>query len=67
MSGPIRSEVATFLALAPLPASQDASQDHLDRLGDALMKITRPVSRDEAVQLASAFGPDECFGMAWTL
>lgn len=67
MSEPIRDEVASFLAIAPLPASKHADQEHLERLTDLLMKIEAPVSREEAIRLATAFGPDECFGLAWTL
>jgi hypothetical protein len=67
MSEPIRAEVASFLAIAPLPASDNADQEHLELLTDLLLKISAPVSREEAICLATAFGPDECFGLAWTL
>jgi hypothetical protein len=67
MSEPIRAEVAAFLAIAPLPASKNAEVEHVDRLADLLMKIPRPVSKEEAIRLATAFGPDGCFGLAWTL
>jgi hypothetical protein len=67
MSKPIREDVAAFLAIAPLPASRHADQAHVERLTDLSMKISPPVSREEAIRLAAAFGPDECFGLAWTL
>ncbi|MDR0966935.1 MAG: hypothetical protein LBM75_10655 [Myxococcales bacterium] len=67
MSDSIRADVAAFMALAPLPASEEANQEHLERLTEALMKISFPVSRNEAIFLATAFGPDDCFGLAWTL
>ena len=67
MSEPIRDEVASFLAIAPLPPSRQADQEHLERLTELLMKISSPVSKEEAIRLATAFGPDECFGLAWTL
>ncbi len=67
MSGLIRDEVAAFLAIAPLPPSNQADQEQLERLTELLMKISFPVTREEAIQLATAFGPDECFGLAWTL
>lgn len=67
MSKPIRDEVASFLAIAPLPPSKHADQEHLERLTQLLMDISPPVSKEEAIQLATAFGPDECFGLAWTL
>jgi hypothetical protein len=67
MDGHMRKEVADFLSLAPLPSSGEADEDQIGRLADALANILPPVSREEAAQLASAFGPDECFGLAWTL
>lgn len=67
MTPRVRDEVAEFLALGPLPPSHAADEAHLTRLTDTLMKITMPLSTDEAVLLAATFGPDECFGLAWTL
>jgi hypothetical protein len=67
MSEPIRGEVAAFLEIAPLPPSRHADQAQLERLTELLMKISSPVSKEEAIRLATAFGPDECFGLAWTL
>jgi hypothetical protein len=66
-SEPIRSEVELFVATAPLPASEHADQEHMERLTDLLMNISAPVSREEAIHLAAAFGPDDCFGLARTL
>jgi hypothetical protein len=63
----VRNEVTEFLALGPLPPSRSADETHLTRLTEALMRISAPVSEEEAILLASAFGPDECFGLAWTL
>jgi hypothetical protein len=67
MSEPIRAEVAAFLAIAPLSASQHSDDQHLERLSDLLLRIPSPVSREEALRLSAAFGPDDCFGLAWTL
>lgn len=63
----VRKEVNDFVVMAPLPDSRSADQEQMERLTDALLRITAPVSREEAVLLASTFGPDECFGLAWTL
>jgi hypothetical protein len=62
-----RPEVSAFLGLGPLPDSRVAEVEHVETLGAALGKITPPVSRDEAIELATAFGPDDCFGLAWSL
>ncbi len=62
----VRKEVEEFVALGPLPdATADESviatyQEHLDT-------IRPPVSDDEAALLIGAFGPDDCYGLAWTL
>ena len=63
----IRPEVQELADLGPFPASADAQEADVDRRGALLMKIVPPVTRDEAVALLSCFGPDEAFGLAWTL
>jgi hypothetical protein len=67
MSETIRREVHDFVDMGSLPDSHEADEAHVARLEIALMKISPPVSEEEAVLLAAAFGPDECFGLAWTL
>jgi hypothetical protein len=32
-----------------------------------LSRVTPPVSNDEARSLVHLFGPDDCYGLAWTL
>lgn len=67
MTQRVRPEVIEFLALGPLPTSRDADEAHLTRLTETLARIAAPVSEEEAVLLAASFGPDECFGLSWTL
>lgn len=55
-----------FLALGPLP-SEAAPPEQIKRHQNVLQAITRPVSLAEADALAQMFGPDDCFGLAWTL
>jgi hypothetical protein len=62
----IRQEVRAFVDLGPLPPS-DASEEEIARHEQALVEITMPVSQDEASLLIASFGPDDCFGLAWTL
>jgi hypothetical protein len=64
---PVRKEVAELLSMGPLPASNVATEEDLNRREAALKAISRPVSYEEALALMSAFGTDECFGLAWTL
>lgn len=56
----IRAAVAEFALLGPLPDSS-ASED-IDRHEALLLKITRPVSDEEASVLVKCFGPDDCYG-----
>jgi hypothetical protein len=58
--------VREFAELGPLPASTD-SERTVARHQEWLSRITSPVTDEEAELLASCFGPDDCFGLAWTL
>src|SRR5919204_1910119 len=62
-----RQEVLEFTSLGRLPPSRNADGALLTRMTDALLRIHPPVTRDEAILLAASFGPDDCFGLAWTL
>ena len=66
-----RDEVREFVSMGPLPDEASSIKDDsgrlLEEIGNDLHKITRPVTRDEAKLLMNAFGPDNCFGLAWTL
>jgi hypothetical protein len=61
----VRPEVEAFAALGPLPASSiDA---HVDTHQERLERIVAPLSDEEAELLVGMFGPDDCFGLAWSL
>ncbi|MFF7469411.1 hypothetical protein [Streptomyces sp. NPDC008092] len=62
----MRSEVQAFIADGPLP-DWDASSEEIDRRGKQLTAISRPVTPEEARSLVGCFGPDDCYGVAWTL
>jgi hypothetical protein len=62
----MRPEVSAFVASGPLP-DEEAAQDGIDRRERQLEAITRPLSRAEAEALAGCFGPDDCYGIAWTM
>src|SRR5262245_28426097 len=62
----MRLEVKQFVNLGPLPAS-NAEEDDIAAHESALHRIRPPVSFEEAEALSTCFGPDECFGLAWTL
>ncbi|WP_266616987.1 hypothetical protein [Streptomyces sp. NBC_00047] len=62
----MRPEVQTFVANGPLP-DWDASEEEIDWRERQLTAISRPVTPEEAAALATCFGPDDCYGVAWTL
>ncbi|MEW2498423.1 hypothetical protein AB0942_33560 [Streptomyces nodosus] len=62
----MRPEVQAFIADGPLPG-WDGSEDEIDRRYEQLRAISRPVTAEEAQALAMCFGPDDCYGVAWTL
>jgi hypothetical protein len=63
----IRPEVQRFIDLGPFPASKDAQEEDIDRRSALLSNIASPVTEEEAAALLSCFGPDEAFGVAWSL
>ena len=63
----MRPEVRDFLSMGPLPESTASTAEELDKLEGSLGQIAPPVSEEEARALLRSFGPDDCFGLAWTL
>jgi hypothetical protein len=63
----IRPEVRELVALGALPAEDVAEQQDLEHRERLVRAITRPVTDDEARALLAVFGPDGCYGVAWSL
>jgi hypothetical protein len=63
----MRPEIKRLLLLGPLPAESGASVEHLRQLDGILRSVVKPVSNEEARALVKLFGPDNCFGLAWSL
>ena len=63
----VRKEVKEFVSRGPLPSPDEAQEEHLAVLSALLGQISPPVSVEEAALLMHSFGPDECFGLAWTV
>ena len=65
----MREVIRRLVELGPIP-DEDADVELIGRheflLGEAYKEL-RPVTDDEARALIGLFGPDECFGLAWTL
>lgn len=62
----MRPEVQAFLADGPLP-DENASEEVIGTRVQQLHAIAGPVTGEEARALVSCFGPDDCYGVAWTL
>jgi hypothetical protein len=62
----MRKEVREFAALGSLP-DQNAEPEVIDQHAASLEQIEQPVSDEEARILVGLFGPDDCYGVAWTL
>lgn len=63
----IREEVRKLVELGPLPPSTNTDSETIDRHWALLAAISRPISVEEAEALVALFGPDECFGLVWSL
>lgn len=62
----IRREVQDLVNAGPFP-SEEATEEEVTETQCLLEQITRPVSDEEAQVLTTIFGPDDCFGLSWTL
>ncbi len=62
----MRQEVRDLVRLGQLP-DEDAPVDVIARQENAISKITPPLSDDEARAAVRLFGPDDCYGLAWSL
>ncbi len=65
--GTERKEVLDVLELGVLPRESNADVQELERWEHAIARIPQPVTLEEARALMGAFGPDDCFGLAWSL
>jgi hypothetical protein len=62
----MRKEVEDFVRAGGLPSSE-APQDDIEQAELLLLRISAPVSEEEATLLLGAFGADDCYGLAWAL
>ncbi|MFD7686714.1 hypothetical protein [Streptomyces sp. NPDC059781] len=63
----MRPEVSAFVADGPLPDEETGEEAEIDRRARQLEAMTRPLGLAEAEALAGCFGPDDCYGLAWTM
>jgi hypothetical protein len=62
----IRRAIQELVKLGPLPP-EDAWDETVSEREQRINVIVRPVTTAEAAALTRCFGPDDCFGLAWTL
>lgn len=64
----VRQPITDFLEAGGLPGEDD-SQEAIERAQELLERVEAeaPVTDEEARNLATGFGLDDCFGLAWTL
>jgi hypothetical protein len=67
----MRQEVIELGRLGPWPPSDVVVREKLDSLidkyGQLIKSIRKPVTNEEARVLVTVFGPDEGFGLVWPL
>lgn len=68
----MRQAITELVRMGPLPSEALADEAYLMQFGDVLEVVVqdtkeRPLTNEEARALVGLFGPDDCFGGAWTL
>ena len=63
----MQTAVFELVGLGTLPISSAATVAELHAFEVQLSKVQAPVTNEEAAALVSLFGPDDCFGLAWSL
>lgn len=63
----MRKEVQELVRMGPLPDCDTAYEEQLKVYENLLSRVSPPISDEEARSFVRLFGPDECYGLAWTL
>ena len=63
----MQTAIKQLRELGPLPPESTEDIALIQRWQDALALVSRPVNASEAEVLCTLFGPDDCFGLAWSL
>ncbi len=67
MGEPMQPAVKELVKIGPLPSSVNPDVVKVEMIQTLLTRIEQPISDDDARALVNLFGPDDCFGLAWTL
>jgi hypothetical protein len=63
----MRKAVQELVRMGPLPDCDTVEEEQLKTYEGLLSRVAPRVSDEEARSLVRLFGPDECYGLAWTL
>jgi hypothetical protein len=63
----MRQEVQELSNPGPLPDYETVDEEQLKMYESLLSSVTPPISDAAARSVVHLFGPDECYGLAWTL
>jgi len=63
----MQQPIEVLVRLGPFPSYASATPSQVQAIEAQLAKVTAPITDEEACALAKLFGPDDCFGMEWTL
>jgi hypothetical protein len=63
----MQEAVEELVALGQLPVSARLDLATIEIIQKALARVKSPVTDEEARALVPLLGPDNCFGLAWTL
>lgn len=67
MTSMIRPEIIELVKLGSFPSSRNVQPVVIERQEQLLRGIAPPISDAEACELVKLFGPDDYFGLAWTV
>lgn len=63
----MREQIGKLIDLGPFPSALGASVDQVLSYQLLIEQISPPLEDDEAKALIGIFGPDDFFGLAWTV
>src|SRR6478609_7137409 len=63
----MQQAIEALVRLGPFPSHFTATPSQVQAIEEQLSQITSPISDEDACALVKLFGPDDCFGMEWTL
>ena len=63
----IRIEIQNLVELGAFPSSTQVKMEIIAQQENILRSIKPPITNEEAKQLVKIFGPDDYFGLAWTV